>query len=90
MRGSRRIPGAETAWVLVYGATRLAAAKLEGWSETHAQIIKGSDLDFEKAELAENLHRGELTKLDRDLQFDMWSSVAGSEFCAATAQKWGG
>ena len=43
-------------WILVYGATRLTAAKLEGWTEIDAQILQGSSVDFEKAELAENLH----------------------------------
>src|SRR5690348_13944297 len=58
----------ESSWVLVYGATRLAAAKLEGWTEIDVQALEGSSVDIEKVELVENLHRGELTKLDRDRQ----------------------
>jgi ParB-like chromosome segregation protein Spo0J len=42
-------------WILVHGATRLAAAKLEGWKEIDGQTLDGSDIDFEKAELVENL-----------------------------------
>src|SRR5215813_3345797 len=58
----------ESSWILVYGATRLAAAKLEGWTEIDVQVFEGSSVDIEKVELVENLHRGELTKLDRDRQ----------------------
>jgi ParB family chromosome partitioning protein len=67
----------QPARVLVYGATRLAAAKLEGWAEIDAQILEGSDVDFEKAELAENLHRGELTKLQRDRQIARYIELCG-------------
>jgi ParB family chromosome partitioning protein len=69
----------QAARVLVYGATRLAAAKLEGWAEIDAQILEGSDVDFEKAELAENLHRGELTKLQRDRQIARYIELCGRE-----------
>src|SRR6185437_8736304 len=55
----------ENIYVLVYGATRLAAAKLEGWEEIDVQVIEGSDLDFQKAEIIENLHRAELTVQQR-------------------------
>ena len=58
----------ESSWILVYGATRLAAAKLEGWTEIDAQVLEGSSVDLDKVELVENLHRGELTKLGRDRQ----------------------
>ena len=54
------------ATVLVYGATRLAAAKHEGWKRIDTQILEGSDLDFKKAEIIENLHRADLTPVERD------------------------
>src|SRR5579863_10422995 len=38
--------------VLVYGATRLAAAKAEGWQEIQAEIVTGTEFDFLKAEIA--------------------------------------
>jgi len=63
-----RAAGGSGSWILIYGATRLAAAKVEGWTEIDAQVLEGSSVDMEKAELAENLHRGELTKLQRDRQ----------------------
>jgi hypothetical protein len=36
-----------------HGATRLSAPKLESWTETDAQVLGGSEVDYEKAELAE-------------------------------------
>jgi len=68
-----------TTWVLVYGATRLAAAKKEGWSKIEARILEGSDVALEMAELAENLHRGELTKLERDRQIGRYVELCGSK-----------
>ena len=38
-----------TTWVLVYGATRLAAAKKEGWSKIEARILEGPDVTLEMA-----------------------------------------
>lgn len=66
-------------WVLVSGATRLAAAKKEGWSNIEARILEGSDVVMEMAELAENLHRGELTKLERDQQIARYIELCGSK-----------
>lgn len=51
--------------VLVYGATRLEAAKQEGWREIDTQLLEGTDRDFAKAEIIENLHRTELTVQER-------------------------
>jgi ParB-like chromosome segregation protein Spo0J len=51
--------------VLVCGATRLSAAKREGWTEIDTITVEGVAADFSKAEIVENLHRGELTKLER-------------------------
>jgi hypothetical protein len=51
--------------ILVYGATRLAAAIALGWEWIDTQIVEGSDLDFQKAEIIENLHRADLTVLQR-------------------------
>src|SRR4029077_10981025 len=59
--------------------TRLTAAKLEGWTEIDAQILQGSSVDFEKAELAENLHRGELSRLQRDWQIARYVELCGEK-----------
>jgi ParB family chromosome partitioning protein len=66
-------------WILVYGATRLAAAKEEGWSKIEARILEGSDVTLEMAELAENLHRGELSKLERDRHIARYIELCGSK-----------
>ncbi len=69
----------QASWILVHGATRLAAADKEGWRDIEAQILEGSDAEFEMAELAENLHRGELTMLQRDMQFARYVELCASE-----------
>ena len=58
---------------------RLAAAIAEGWKDIDTQIFEGSDIDFEKAEFAENLHRGELTKLQRDQQLARYIRLCEQE-----------
>ena len=65
--------------VLVYGATRLAAAKLEGWQEIDAQVFRGTAIDFLKAEIAENLHRGELSALEHDEQLAAYENLIHAE-----------
>jgi len=65
-------------WVLVYGATRLVAAREEGWSKIEARILEGPEITFEMAELAENLHRGELSKLERDRQIARYVELCSS------------
>lgn len=52
--------------LLVYGATRLAAAKKLGWEEIDTAILEGTDNAFRRAEIVENLHRAELTVLEHD------------------------
>jgi hypothetical protein len=63
----------------VHGATRLAAAQLEGWTDIDAQVLDGSEVDFEKAELAENLHRSGLTRLQRDRQIARYIELCEGE-----------
>ena len=74
-------------WVLVYGASRLVAAKEEGWSKIEARIHEGSEVTLEMAELAENLHRGELTKLERDRQIARYVELCGSKEIAQGPRK---
>jgi len=79
-------------WVLVFGATRLVAAREEGWAKIRAAVLKGSDVDFEIAELVENLHRGELSKLDRDRQLVRYLDLmmSGEVLRGARAKPTGG
>lgn len=59
--------------VLVTGATRLAAARSLGWQEIEAFVVDDCDeVQAELWEIAENLHRAELTALERDEQVARW------------------
>lgn len=57
---------------LVAGAHRLEAAKRLGWETIEAIYIDGDDIERELHEIAENLHRAELTVLERDKQIARW------------------
>jgi ParB/RepB/Spo0J family partition protein len=58
---------------LVTGAHRLAAAKKLGWKEIDAFVSKfESDVDARLWEIAENLHRAELTALERANHIAEW------------------
>lgn len=52
--------------ILVAGAHRLAAAKLLGWEKIDCIEIEGDEIAAELWEIAENLHRCDLTKDQRD------------------------
>ncbi len=52
--------------VLVAGAHRLAAAKLLGWDRIDCLEVEDDPISAEMWELAENLHRMDLTKEQRD------------------------
>jgi ParB family chromosome partitioning protein len=61
--------------VLVTGAHRLAAAKALSWETIDAFVEDEDDcdeIDAELWEIAENLHRAELTALERDEQVARW------------------
>jgi ParB/RepB/Spo0J family partition protein len=50
---------------LVAGRHRLEAAIRLGWSEINARVFDCDDIEARKLEIAENLHRAELTALER-------------------------
>jgi hypothetical protein len=58
--------------ILVTGAHRLAAAKLLGWENIAAVFVTGNEVELELREIAENLHRAELTALERSTQISRW------------------
>lgn len=69
------LPPGETsdALVLLTGATRLAAAKSLGWEMIECFVYyDGDEIDARLWEIAENLHRAELTALERDEQVALW------------------
>ena len=78
---------------LVYGLHRLWAAFLFlGWGEIDCRIIEGDDRHARMVEIAENLHRAELTALERSEQVDEWIRLAEEmkrEISAQVAQKFG-
>ena len=57
---------------LVAGAHRLAAVKRLRWAEVPCVVVLGDDVQLRLAEIAENLHRNELTALDRDDLIAEW------------------
>jgi ParB-like chromosome segregation protein Spo0J len=61
---------------LVAGAHRLQAVKNLGWSEIPAHVFEGDDREARMWELAENLHRAELTALERSEQLAEWIRLA--------------
>lgn len=59
--------------VLVTGAHRLTAAKRLGWQRIECFVVEDCDeLDAKRAEIAENLHRAELSAQQRSDQIAEW------------------
>ena len=65
--------------VLVAGAHRIEAAKRLGWNEIEAIFVGGTDVDRELQEIAENLHRAELTVLERSSQVARWIELVAAK-----------
>lgn len=61
--------------ILVAGAHRLAAAKLLGWEKIDCIEIEGDEIAAELWEIAENLHRCDLTKEQRDSQIRRYAEL---------------
>ena len=57
---------------LVAGLHRLEAAKRLGWTKIDARIVDLSEIKAKLAEIAENLHRAELTAGERADQIAEW------------------
>jgi len=75
--------------VLVAGAHRLEAVRRLGWTEVDAVEIKGSEIDARLAEIAENLHRAELTALERSEQIAEWVRLTEAQFSRPSDAKIG-
>jgi ParB/RepB/Spo0J family partition protein len=58
--------------VLIAGHHRLEALKRLGRKEVSVQVLDVDEIDAERAEIAENLHRAELTALERDVHVARW------------------
>ncbi len=57
---------------LIFGLHRLLAAKSLGWEEIDAIPVYGDEIDHRLTEIAENLHRSELTVLERSEHVAEW------------------
>ena len=64
---------------LVTGLHQLEAAKSMGWQEIEAVFSTGNEIERELQEIAENLHRSELTALERDTQIGRWAELTASK-----------
>jgi ParB/RepB/Spo0J family partition protein len=61
--------------LLVAGAHRLEAARSLGWSEIDAFVLDGDQVEARLWEIAENLHRKELTVLQRSQLIADWVEI---------------
>jgi ParB-like chromosome segregation protein Spo0J len=66
----RRLTSGKT--VLVSGLHRLEAAKLLGWKEIDAIYMNGDEREARLWQISENLHRADLTVLQRNEQIAEW------------------
>lgn len=57
---------------LVAGLHRVRAAEKLGWEQIDAVLVDLNDIDRRRWEIAENLHRSELTALERDQHVAEW------------------
>src|SRR5712691_11176424 len=64
---------------LVTGLHRLEAAKSLGWKEIKAVLSTGNEIERELQEIAENLHRSELTALERDTHIGRWAELTAAK-----------
>jgi ParB/RepB/Spo0J family partition protein len=64
--------GTDDSYILVTGAHRLAAVTKLGWQKIDCFVVDCDEPQARLWEIAENLHRAELTKLERDEQIAEW------------------
>lgn len=64
---------------LVAGLHRLEAAKRLGWEMIDVAVIDGDEIDARLWEIAENLHRAELSPVDRAEHIDEWRRLTADK-----------
>jgi ParB-like chromosome segregation protein Spo0J len=74
-------------WKLVAGLHRLEAARRLGWHEIQAVIMVGSEREARLWEIAENLHRADLTVLERAEHLAEWIRLTEAEVSTQVAPK---
>ena len=65
--------------ILVAGRHRLEAARRLGWEEIDAYVLDGDERDARLWEIAENLHRAELTVQERADHIAEWVRLTGEK-----------
>lgn len=61
------------------GSHRLQALDLLGWREVPCLVVNEDDVAAEMAMIAENVHRAELSTLERDEQISRWIALCGEQ-----------
>lgn len=79
----------ESAYHLVAGRHRLEAAKELGWGEIECELVDASDRRARMVEIAENLHRADLTELERAEQTAEWLRLAQEDEAEQENEKLG-
>lgn len=69
---------------LVAGRHRLEAAKLLGWEKIECFVLDCSEDEAEMWEISENLHRAELTVVQRSEQVARWAELASKVYQVVT------
>lgn len=72
--------------LLVAGLHRVEACKRLGWTRIECEVWDGSEIDARLWELAENLHRAELTALERDEHIAEWVKLTREKQDGESAQ----
>lgn len=80
--GEGRVDGVA---ILVAGHHRLEAVKRLGWSHILAVVMDDDDISARLVEIAENLHRAELTALERDEQIAEWLRLSEAKGVSSQA-----
>jgi hypothetical protein len=73
--------------VLVFGVHRLEAAKSLGWSTILCRIVRIDDRTARLWEISENLHRANLTVLERAEQLDEWMQLTREQEAPQDSEK---
>ncbi|MEH2569654.1 ParB/RepB/Spo0J family partition protein [Bradyrhizobium sp. AZCC 2289] len=68
-----------TAAHLVAGRHRLEAARRLEWDDIEVVFVTGDEINRQMQEIAENLHRNELTALERDTQIARWVELVAAK-----------
>lgn len=76
--------------ILVAGAHRLAAAKSLGWKKIDCIVLDCDETQAELWEIAENLHRAELTVIERAEQIARWVELSNMLLSQVATKATGG